>query len=538
MRLWLLVQLSEHGVDAARAGFVAVEVDGDLVELRAEATLLDALREDLGWKSLKDGCSPQGQCGCCTVLIDGVARVACVTPVRRVAGRSVTTATSIEQPLLDRLVSAFEATGASQCGFCTPGILSRLAGLSRRGVPDEAKVRTALGAHLCRCTGFQPIVEAALLALDPSALIPEPRDPAAALARATLESGTPQRAGAEIVLGQGGFAADTAPRGALVALATAQGGYEVAATPGAARVATAKVQGRNSTKPLRHPLELPSVADSVVALATTFVEPAYVETDASWCVPGGEPSIPYANAGAFGAKRNSKISADARQLADEYGTPVLALWPREEVVRRGAKRPPLALALRRDGSGIVRIGVTPGSDDLSHVLALVAECAPGVSIELVEIVGPRVGATHRGAVVAEVLAATASIDARPGAEIEVVAPQGGRAVVRITDDDTVFVRVDAGAPLCPITLRSYVIGAVHHGLGMVRSEGIAVDEGGEIHDLTIRSFGIIGPQAMPPVEVEITETKSVSVPVGVAVMAATMAAAWTQAGQPPSWPLA
>ena len=533
----LLVQLSDTDATTAVPGLVEVEVDGQLVALAADATLLDALREDLGLTSLKDGCSPQGQCGCCTVLVDGVARVACVTPVRRVAGRSVTTASSIDEPLLDRLVAAFEATGASQCGFCTPGILSRLAGLSRRGVPDESKVRTALGAHLCRCTGFQPIVEAALLALDPAAKLPPRRDADGAAARATLESGTPQRAGDVVVLGQGGFAADTAPEGSTVALATAAGGYELAATQAAARLASAKVQGRNSTMSLRHPIEPPEVEGAAVVLATTFVEPGYVEPDASWCVPGGEPSLPFANAGAFGAKRNSPIMADARRLADELGTPVLAVWPREEVVRRGAKRPPLALALRPDGAGVVRVGRTPDSDDLTAVLEQVATIAPDVTVELVDVTGPRIGATHRGAVVAELLAARASIGSQPGEAVEVVAPGGGRAVVRLDAHDVVHVAVDAGAPLCAITLRSYVIGSVHHGLGLVRSEGIAVDDEGQVHDLTIRSFGIIGAQAMPFVEVEIIESDAPSVPIGVAVMAATMAAAWTEAGQPPTWPL-
>ena len=66
---------------------------------RAGVSLLDALREDLGARSVKDGCSPQGQCGCCTVLVDGAPRVACVTPVRRVAGRSVTTAAGLDPPI-------------------------------------------------------------------------------------------------------------------------------------------------------------------------------------------------------------------------------------------------------------------------------------------------------------------------------------------------------------------------------------------------------------------------------------------------------
>src|SRR4029450_10193181 len=77
-------------------------------------------RGRLGIVSVKDGCSPQGQCGCCTVLVDGQPRVACVTPARRVAGRAVTTVDGLANA--PRWADAFCATGASQCGFCTPGI--------------------------------------------------------------------------------------------------------------------------------------------------------------------------------------------------------------------------------------------------------------------------------------------------------------------------------------------------------------------------------------------------------------------------------
>jgi aerobic-type carbon monoxide dehydrogenase small subunit (CoxS/CutS family) len=124
-------------------------------------TLLDALRDHLGVRSPKDGCSPQGQCGCCTVLVDGAPRVACVTPVRRVAGRSITTADGLPASEREAWADAFCATGASQCGFCTPGIIVRLAGLRAKDPDaDDAVVGRALAAHLCRCTGWRTIHEA------------------------------------------------------------------------------------------------------------------------------------------------------------------------------------------------------------------------------------------------------------------------------------------------------------------------------------------------------------------------------------------
>src|SRR5262249_25394713 len=128
----------------------AVDVDVD-----DGTSLLTVLRETLGVISVKDGCAPQGQCGCCTVLVDGTPRVACVTPAARVAGRSVTTIEGLDAALLDRIATAFVATGGSQCGFCTPGIVMRLAPLL--GAPDPPgrdRVDRALAAHLCRCTGW------------------------------------------------------------------------------------------------------------------------------------------------------------------------------------------------------------------------------------------------------------------------------------------------------------------------------------------------------------------------------------------------
>ncbi len=518
------------------AASISFEVDGRTITCPPEGNLLDALRELADVLTAKDGCAPQGQCGCCTVLIDGAPRVACVTPVRRCAGKSITTLDAVDTQLLERLIVAFEATGASQCGFCTPGILNRLVGLASKGTPNEEQVRTALSAHLCRCTGIQPIIEAALLALDPEATLPEPRDPAAAEARATLESGVSQRAGRAIVLGEAGFAADQTA-GCAVAVATADGGYALADSVSAGRAAGAKVQGRNSTAPLRWPLEPPQIDGAVLQLATTFVEPAYVEPDASRCAPGGEPSAPFANAGAFGAKRSSAIREDARRLAEESGREVVAVWPREEVVRRGKKRPPLALSLRGDGTGSLRVGRTPGSDDLAAHLEMLAGPLEGIEVEIVDIAGPPVGTSHRGAVLAEILAARGALGASADGTVEVTSPNGARARARIAEDGEVELFVAAGEPLCPITLRSYVIGAAHQALGMVRSEALAVDEAGVVHDLTIRSFGILTPKETPRFSVQIDEHDDRPAMVGGgAVLAATMGAAWVAEGLTPTWP--
>ncbi|MDE0196093.1 MAG: 2Fe-2S iron-sulfur cluster-binding protein, partial [bacterium] len=112
---------------------ITLTVDGRPVSAPAgDFSLLTLLREHLGIREVKDGCSPQGQCGACTVLVDGAARVACVTPARRAAGRRITTLAGLDPARREAWADAFCATGASQCGFCTPGIILRLESLARR----------------------------------------------------------------------------------------------------------------------------------------------------------------------------------------------------------------------------------------------------------------------------------------------------------------------------------------------------------------------------------------------------------------------
>src|SRR5450755_3628904 len=181
-----------------------VAVDADVE--RGES-LLNVLRERLGITSAKDGCAPQGQCGCCTVLVDGEPRVACVTPAARVEGRAVTTIEGLDEPARVRAATAFVASGGSQCGFCTPGIVMRFAGSRARDLDRS------LAAHLCRCTGWLTVRDA-LKGRD--GLIA--RDLEAAAHRAALEAGGAQRVDLGVPLGGAPFADDTAPRGALVAV--------------------------------------------------------------------------------------------------------------------------------------------------------------------------------------------------------------------------------------------------------------------------------------------------------------------------------
>ena len=502
---------------------LSFRVDGrDVVVADDGASLLEVLRDRLGIRSPKDGCAPQGQCGCCTVLVDGQARVACVTPARRVAGRTVTTLDGFAEDERRAWADAFTAAGGSQCGFCTPGIIVRLAALEAAGGGD---VDTALLAHLCRCTGWLGVKEAfACVAGTAPARMPA-RDLGTARRRATLEGGAAQEVGPHVALGQGGFADDGAPRHALVAVPDGGGGWAVGETLTEARARAGKVQGRRSTIGLSHPIEAPP-GDWALTLRTTWVEPAYLEPDASWCEPGGEPASPLANGGAFGGKVDSVAPAVARRLADEHGRPVRVLLSREDVVRLGPKRPPVAAGVRADGSGVVRVARTPG------VAAAVGAVAPGLVVEEVDVAGPPTSAAVRAAGWAE----AAVLLAAARGEAVVTAPSGGRAQAEVTDDGAVRVRVECGDPLDEVVLRSYCVGAAHMALGWVRTEGVAVDAAGVAHDLTIRSFGILRARDMPDVEVEVVPSDGPPVAVSDAVFAAVAAAAWRADGYPPEWP--
>ncbi len=281
-----------------------------------------------------------------------------------------------------------------------------------------------------------------------------------------------------------------------------------------------------------------------MTLQTTWVEPAYVEPDASWAAPGQPPASPLANGGAFGGKRRSPVTDQARALAEASGGPARVVWTREDVVRHGPKRPPLALGLRADGSGVLRVGRTPGSADLAPLIDRVHQVAPAVQVEQYDIVGPPTSADLRGAGWMEVLAAlqlcvlTPDEASRTG-RADITLPAGGRAAVTVNLTEgrgTIGVEVWAGEILHATTLRSYVLGAVHQALGLVWSEGIAVNAEGEPQDLTIRSFGILSARDMPHVDVTIHEDDGWPVNGSDAVFAATAAAAWIAEGSPARWP--
>jgi xanthine dehydrogenase molybdenum-binding subunit len=138
-------------------------LNGETVEVSDEFPhLLSALRNGLGVTSPKDGCSPSGQCGACTVLVDGKAVASCLVSLEKAEGKTITTLEGFDDVERDRYANAFAATGALQCGFCTPGIIVRAKALvDQKGAAlERGTIEGRLGAHLCRCTGYTKIVEA------------------------------------------------------------------------------------------------------------------------------------------------------------------------------------------------------------------------------------------------------------------------------------------------------------------------------------------------------------------------------------------
>jgi aerobic-type carbon monoxide dehydrogenase small subunit (CoxS/CutS family) len=537
---------------------VQFSCNGEQVEVDAAPgeSLLSVLRERLAVVSPKDGCAPQGQCGCCTVLVDGEPRVACVTPATRVAGRSVVTVEGLDPVTRDDLAARFVATGGSQCGFCTPGILVRLVAAESKGKTRRVDLDRALAAHLCRCTGWQSVYD--VVGATSTVLA---RDERAAARRAELEGGASQVVGPRVPLGDGGFADDGAPRDALVAvplppgstadaIEAAGGSWVVAESLLEARALAAKVQGRRTTVDPESPLAAPAAAAGGVRLTTSWVEPAYLEPDASWCEPGGDPATPLANGGAFGGKLASPVGAAARELADRTGRAVRVVYAREDVVRLGPKRPPIAATAVFDGTTVHTRGTVVGD-----AAPFVAPIAWPYSLEergewtSATALGPPTASTLRAVGLAEravllegalhVAGADRTVlvcDDRVAAvmlDACVVAESGAVAGARVVCDDAgrierVVVRVAAGDPLDAVVLHSYSIGAAHMALGWVLTEGLAVDpDTGEVHDLTIRSFGILRAKDTPPIDVELVDDPGEPLArASDAVFAAVAAATW------------
>ena len=145
------------------------------VPVGEDESLLALLRDKCGITSAKDGCAPEGSCGACTVHVDGKAVVSCAQDASRVAGRQVTTLEGLEAEERELWADSFVAAGASQCGFCSPGMVMKAEALLRRNPsPARSQVTAALAGNLCRCTGYVKIIDGVLLAASAKQGIPLP----------------------------------------------------------------------------------------------------------------------------------------------------------------------------------------------------------------------------------------------------------------------------------------------------------------------------------------------------------------------------
>jgi carbon-monoxide dehydrogenase small subunit len=130
------------------------------VAIREYDVLLDVLRENLNLTGTKRGCD-MGTCGCCTVLIDGRARLSCLTLAMESTGHDIVTTEGLRWPGIHPIQRAFAESGGSQCGFCTPGfIMTAKAFLDRNPNPTREEIEQAISGNMCRCTGYVKIVDA------------------------------------------------------------------------------------------------------------------------------------------------------------------------------------------------------------------------------------------------------------------------------------------------------------------------------------------------------------------------------------------
>ncbi|MBM4368474.1 MAG: (2Fe-2S)-binding protein, partial [Deltaproteobacteria bacterium] len=147
---------------------LSLRVNGEPVRrlVHASRSLLEFLREDLDLTGSKHGCDV-GDCGACTVLVDGLPRLACITLAADIEGREVTTIEGVAPDgQLTSIQAAFDRHVAAQCGYCTPGFVMALTHLAAENPrPTEAELREALGSNICRCTGYTKILAAAREAL-------------------------------------------------------------------------------------------------------------------------------------------------------------------------------------------------------------------------------------------------------------------------------------------------------------------------------------------------------------------------------------
>ncbi|MGD9915990.1 MAG: molybdopterin-dependent oxidoreductase [Rhizobiaceae bacterium] len=272
---------------------LVLDVNGARTAVKAEPLkrLSAVLRDDLGLKGTKVGCDA-GDCGACTVLLDGDAVCACLVPAASAAGRKVTTVEGLANGRLSALQASFLEHGAAQCGICTPGLLTAATALlDRNPSPNEDEVKDALGGVLCRCTGYRKIIAAVLAAA--SANAPAENTHARAASRSAVGARIQRLDGVPKVDGTERYGADAFPHDTLAVLVIRSPHHHgrfvlgdldafVKATPGVVAVLTARdVPGRNRFGVLPSFADQPALAEEVTrfrgeAVALVAGEPATI----------------------------------------------------------------------------------------------------------------------------------------------------------------------------------------------------------------------------------------------------------------------
>ena len=488
-------------------GTVAFTVNGRPEEVPDDGwSLLDVLRERLGLRSVKDGCSPQGQCGCCTVLVDGEPRVACVTPIARVAGRSVTTIEGLD-PAARCRADAFCAAGASQCGFCPLGS-------SCAWPAGAAPTWVSPSGPLCRCTGWQTIAEAvatvgsrrppAVTSTPP--LARRPRGPWTATGgarRGRRRWASPTRRPAALVL-----------CGRPTARGWSRAAPQARPQPGGCRAAhhrAALVAARTA-------------ASSWDRTLRTRGSSRATSSPTSWCEPGVSDRALANGAPSEASGRAWSAPSPGDWPTNRPAGRVLLSRRTSCASARSARRSPPVSA---DGTGMLRAVRTPG------LAAAVALAAPGIAVDEVDVPGPPTAVDWRGAGWVEAAVLLSSL--RPDRPDQIRSPDGGGDGGRRRHRRARHRRLRArprrgGAALL-----------LHQGQPHGPRGGCArrAHRGGRAAGqptITIRSFGILRAVDMPPVDVHIEASTGAPVNGSDAVFAAVAAAAWRQLGFPPEWP--
>src|SRR5438093_1397429 len=349
------------------------------MDVRERATLLELLREGCGVMSVKDGCAPEGSCGACTVMVEGKAVVSCAQPATRAAGKSITTQEGLAQEERELWADSFVASGASQCGFCSPGIVMKAESLLLKNQdPSRDEVARALAGNLCRCTGYVKIIDAVQLAAKAKRGEGLPQVDTSG----RVGSRTARYMGRELALGDKPYMNDIKEPGR----------WEGAALhPEATWAHDGNILSLSTVKRGDADAALTSAAHVVhETFRTQFIEHAFLEPESSLAVPEpdggfhvysqgqgawhdreqvasfmGMPDekirvTQVSNGGAFGAKEDLNTQAHATLLAQKTGRPVKITLSRKESLRFHSKRHPLTMEY------------AVGCDDEGHLVAVKA----------------------------------------------------------------------------------------------------------------------------------------------------------------------